>query len=96
MDLPRLLNTHTHTHTYRNLISFLNPTLSPQTAGWKGVLGRVEMRTDINQRYSATLYRVTLHNPHPKPDHLHLAMLLPADAYVSSLTMYVLECRRVC
>ncbi|XP_063839820.1 inter-alpha-trypsin inhibitor heavy chain H5-like isoform X2 [Scylla paramamosain] len=67
--------------------TFLLLVFVTQAAGWRGVVGRVEVRTEISQRYSATLYRVTLHNPHPKPDHVTLAMVLPADAYVSSLTI---------
>ncbi|KAG0729341.1 Inter-alpha-trypsin inhibitor heavy chain H5 [Chionoecetes opilio] len=60
---------------------------SPQTEGWRGTLGRVEVQTEVSQRYSATLCRITLHNPHPRPDHLTLNLLLPADAYVSYLTI---------
>nr|XP_053643960.1 inter-alpha-trypsin inhibitor heavy chain H1-like isoform X2 [Cherax quadricarinatus] len=52
-----------------------------------GQLTRLLVRSVVDHRYASTHLLATLNNQRPHPHHLTLTLILPKDAYVSSLTI---------
>ncbi|KAG7167136.1 Inter-alpha-trypsin inhibitor heavy chain H4-like 1 [Homarus americanus] len=69
------------------LILLLQVLLVTQGEGTRGAVKRVLVRSNVEHRYAVTSFVATLRNPRPSPEQLTLTVILPSDAFVSSLTI---------